>query len=46
MISKKGIPISKMLYNFSTNEDILNMFVLFYVEFNCIPVSTSIHENT
>ena len=43
--AKEGLPIFKR-YDFSTNYDFLNLFVLFDVEFNCISVSGSINENT
>ena len=42
---KKVYPFFKC-YNFSTNYNILNLFVLFDVEFNCISVSAGINENT
>ena len=45
MTQKKVYPFLKY-YNFSTNWDILNLLILFDVEFNCISLSASINENT
>ena len=45
-MTKKNVYPYLKCYNFSTNSDILNMFILFEVQFNCISVPASINENT